>query len=200
MRSSDRSLRVSTAVGALFISVALASCAPVTPKVEQAETKELVNSPCSLPATDVTAKPDPAARVFFRQAEASPLFAAAIGAASQARCEPSGSDRSFVAAYTARNGNTLRVARDERIEYSDQEARFVVPPGEPPLLLLQRAERAGFGAAGCGIDWTRPEVSAGEGPVGEATTVYRGDVCNCQARIQRNASGVVVVLGLRSTC
>lgn len=200
MRSSDRSFRVSTAVGALLISVAFASCAPVTPQVKQAETKELLDSPCSLPATDASAKPAPAARLFFRHVEASPLFAAAIGAASQARCEPSGSDRSFVAAYTARNGNTLRVARDERIEYSDQEARFVVPPPEPPLPLLQRAEHAAFGAAGCGIDWTRPEIGAGNGPVGGATTVYRGDVCNCQARIQRNASGVVVVLGLRSTC
>jgi hypothetical protein len=136
----------------------------------------------------------------LRRAESAPLFDAAIAASPVAACAVAGADASLVATYTAANGNAYRLQRDEHIEYSDEEARFAVPPRTAPLNLLQDAERAAFAPAGCGIDWSHPEASPAAAASGSAVTVYRGDVCNCQARLHRSSAGVVVALGLRSAC
>jgi hypothetical protein len=66
--------------------------------------------------------------------------------------------------------------------------------------ILSGTERAAFGTSGCGIDWKTGESRPVAGEPGASELVYRGDTCNCQARVQRNGSGEVVGLMLRSAC
>jgi hypothetical protein len=64
---------------------------------------------------------------------------------------------------------------------------------------LTDAEQAAFGADGCGIDWRQPETRP---PDAERVTetIYRGDVCNCQARVRSDTAGHVAGLIVRSAC
>jgi hypothetical protein len=103
-------------------------------------------------------------------------------------------------AYVFADGATLRVTRDPTIEYSDQEAQFGAALTDDPVALLTRAEHSGFGSEGCGIDWQHAATEAAAEDAKSTEQVYRGEVCNCQARVRRNAGGKVVGLLLRSTC
>jgi len=102
--------------------------------------------------------------------------------------------------YHFREGGWLQVKRDERIEYTEQNAHFNLTSKEQPEAILAQAELAAFGAEGCGIDWHQSETQQAEDDRSVTETIFRGDVCNCQARIRRNASGRVVGLMLRSAC
>ena len=79
--------------------------------------------------------------------------------------------------------------------------RLSAPPAEDPAAILMRTERAVLGSAGCGINWKTTESrSVSDGDPGRVETVYRGDVCNCQAWVRKDTGGRVVSLGLRSAC
>jgi hypothetical protein len=102
--------------------------------------------------------------------------------------------------YRYADGSVLQVRRQSRIESTDFNLRFAQPRTGSVQDILVELERAAFGAAGCGIDWRRATTE----PAGDASrsfdTVYRGEVCNCQARVRRDDQGRVVVLALRSAC
>ena len=134
-----------------------------------------------------------------RSVETGPFYA--IGSRSGvASCRVTRDADAIRLEYTFRDGASLRVTRNPKIEYTDQEVRLVSPPSESAVAVLTRAEQAAFDAKGCGIDWRQPETApAGDDP--RATErIYRGDVCNCQARARSDASGRVVRLQLRSAC
>ena len=135
-----------------------------------------------------------------RSVETGPLYAAAVTASAVVMCRVRLESGLMSLEYHFRDGAWLHVKRDARIEYIEQEAHFASTPAEPPEALLARAEQAAFGVDGCGIDWRQPETLATEGNTGAKDTVFRGDVCSCQARIRRDAAGRVVGLALRSTC
>ena len=94
----------------------------------------------------------------------------------------------------------MRVTRNAQIEYSDQEVRFASPPSESPVAVLTRTEQAAFDGKGCGIDWRSGDTSAASDDPSARETVYRGDTCNCQARVRSDAKGRVVGLLFRSAC
>jgi hypothetical protein len=102
--------------------------------------------------------------------------------------------------YRYADGSVLQVRRQSRIESTDFNLRFAQARTGPVQDILVELERTAFGAAGCGIDWRRATTE----PAGDASrsfdTVYRGEVCNCQARVRRDDQGRVVVLALRSAC
>ncbi|MDZ7591854.1 MAG: hypothetical protein U5L05_14500 [Rubrivivax sp.] len=102
--------------------------------------------------------------------------------------------------YRYADGSVLQVLRQSRIESTEFNLRFAQPRTGPVQDILVELERAAFGAAGCGIDWQRATTE----PAGDASrsvdTVYRGEVCNCQARVRRDDQGRVVLLALRSAC
>lgn len=100
----------------------------------------------------------------------------------------------------ARDGAAFAVDRDDAIESSDEEARLVAPLREEPIALLERAERAAFGAGGCAIDWQSPETLADAAPGKGEMRLYRGDRCSCAARVHRTVDGTIDRLGLRSAC
>jgi hypothetical protein len=134
-----------------------------------------------------------------RSVEAGPLYAILAGAGI-ATCNATYSAGIITLDYSFHDRGLLRVKRDSRIDYNDQEARFESPPTEDPKAILRRAEIASFGAAGCGIDWEHAEKQPTENDPQTSYTIFRGHTCNCQARIRTNAAGQTVGLSLRSTC
>ena len=102
--------------------------------------------------------------------------------------------------YQFQNGNWLHVKRDMRIEYTEHEAQFVSPLKEDPTKILADLEYHTFDAQGCGIDWQHSEYQLMQETDSLTETIFYGDICNCQARIRRNANGDVVGLLMRSAC
>ena len=188
MHSSD--LRESVTRLAIAVSLMATACSPppsATPSSGQS-------------SADCAASPQytPAAAELRQAVEKGPFFAIA-SRAGVASCRVGGEDGAITLDYTFRDGAGLQVTRNPKTEYTDQDVRLSSPLGENPVDVLRRAEQAAFDS-GCGIDWGRVETSKpGDEP--EATeSVYRGDVCNCQARARSDASGRVLRLQLRSAC
>lgn len=102
--------------------------------------------------------------------------------------------------YTFRDGASLHVTRNEATEYTDQEVRLASPLGEPPVAALTRAEQAAFDAKGCGIDWRTVETRKLAEEPDATESIYRGTLCNCQARARSDAAGRVLRLQFRSAC
>ena len=179
----------------LWASLVLAACSAPAPS--QVAT-------LALACVDTGAAPAPEAAATLaalrRGVESGPLFAALATSSGVASCRVGHDAGAIDLAYRFGDGGWLHVKRDARIEYTAQEARFATPLAEPPAAVLARAEKAAFGAQGCGIDWAQPETRAGEAGFSATETVFRGDVCNCQASVRRDAAGRVVGLALRSTC
>jgi hypothetical protein len=99
-----------------------------------------------------------------------------------------------------RDGNTLVLKSDVRIELFELTAFFVMPPAQTPLALLADAERAAYGSGGCGIDWSNPEIRPAAVAPAATESVYLGAACNCQAIVRRDAAGQVTTLSLKSAC
>jgi hypothetical protein len=85
------------------------------------------------------------------------------------------------------------------IESSMQKAAFPGLNREKALALLKKGEAESYGKDGCGIDWKRPEDESIDDPPGSHATVFRGDSCNCQARIVYQGDSVVALV-LSSAC
>jgi len=134
-----------------------------------------------------------------RSIEAGPLYAVASRSGGAA-CRVSEESGAIRVEYTFRDGTTLRANRNAQIEYGDQEVRFASPPSESPVAVLTRTEQAAFDGKGCGIDWRRGDTRAASDDASARETIYRGETCNCQARVRSNATGAVTRLLFRSAC
>jgi hypothetical protein len=109
-------------------------------------------------------------------------------------------DGEIVLEYHFLDNNWLQVKRNKDIEYTEQNLRLNLQLTVQPETILSRAEQSAFGANGCGIDWLQSETQLAKDDPNVTETVFHGDVCNCQARIRRNAYGRVVGFLLRSAC
>jgi len=101
--------------------------------------------------------------------------------------------------YVFRRNGRLDAKMNPTIEYSEQRAEFGGLSSEEALVLLKKGELDLFGREGCGIDWKQPEDQSTENPPGSHATVFRGDSCNCQARIVYQGNSVVALV-LSSAC
>lgn len=97
-----------------------------------------------------------------------------------------------------RNG-ALVVQVDPRIEFSEQRVKVQGLEEDEAKSLLQAAETNAFGATGCGLNWEKPVTEAPGTVGGSSEIVYRGDACNCQARIAYDGEKVIGLV-LRSAC
>jgi hypothetical protein len=157
--------------------------------------------PCALAAESTfTPQARDAVNTFQRTLEAGPLFAVFTGKAPVASCRIGFDAGTASLEYQFQDGGWFRAKRDPSIEYSDYEAHLGAPPAEDPVAILTRAERAAFGDAGCGIDWKESESRPAADMPGVTDTIFRGDSCNCQARVRKDGGGRVVGLSLRSAC
>ncbi len=125
---------------------------------------------------------------------ASPLFAAAASSAAPApACSLAADGGRLRADYRFADGSRLEARRDPAIEYVSVLLRFAAAQRIDPQAPLAGTERSLFGAAGCGIDWARPDAAG-------LTTRFDGDSCNCRATVERAPGGGVLSLGLSATC
>jgi hypothetical protein len=185
----------------LAFVVWLAGCSsPRATTPQTAQTAAPASSSDCVPAATLSADARAAAATLQRAVEAGPIFGAGGGRAAIASCRVAVEDGATSLEYRFRDGSTLRATSDPRIESTEQTVRFVAPPPEDPDAILKRAERAGYGDQGCGIDWNQAETREASDEKGAVDRIYRGDSCNCQARVRRDAGGRVVALTLRSAC
>jgi hypothetical protein len=66
------------------------------------------------------------------------------------------------------------------------------------ISLLKTAELDAYPPHGCGIVWTNGEEES-PASMGTRQVVYRGNACNCQARLTYKGKGVIALV-LRSAC
>lgn len=199
MRSSETGNRLAWLVGLLLVAgcVLAASCssAPMASQGARTTAPECIVADAGTSPGDASL-----AATLRRTVETGPLYTLMAKTTTLASCRIGTESGRLALDYTFRNGGSLRVRHDPRIEYNDLEARFASPPMEDAVALLTRIEQASFGAAGCGIDWRRAETPPAGGDTKVTESIYRGDTCNCQARVRRDAAGHVVGLVFRSAC
>ena len=128
--------------------------------------------------------------------ETGPVYQALASGARLRSCRGTTRSGELSLEYLFADGGTLTVARNPTLEYSNVEVQFGSPSQYDAIGLLRRAERSSFSPDGCGIDWS--DATPSDSTVSE--TAYYGDLCNCQARVRRNAEGRVVGFAFRSAC
>ena len=138
--------------------------------------------PCETADQGLSPKEREAIAELRRSVEVGPLYAILAGAGI-ATCNATYSAGIITMDYSFHDRGVLRVKRDSRIDYNDQEARFESPPTQDPKAILRRAEIAAFGASGCGIDWEQPEKQPAEDDPQTSYTIFRGDTCNCSSEV-----------------
>ncbi len=134
-----------------------------------------------------------------RSVEAGPLYTA-VAAGRAPQCTVGAERSRWQIDYRFAADAALRVPRDGSIEYSDYAATVAWPSGPDAQALLARSERAAFAPAGCGIDGQHPETLATDAVLPGRQRIWRGSVCNCQARIVEDSAGRVLAFGLHSAC
>jgi hypothetical protein len=182
------------------LAVACIAACSASPRATQTSTAAAI--PSCTPENGFALQPDARETIasLKRAVEDGPIFAASAARTGVASCRVAYDGGVASIDYQLRDGGWLRAKRDAKIEYSDQEARLTTPLAEDAVGVLQRAERASFGADGCGIDWKEPESKPPDDDRSAVEKIYRGETCNCQARVRSDASGKVFGLMLRSSC
>ena len=100
--------------------------------------------------------------------------------------------------YSFRNKATLESTVTAGAESAEQRMQVRSITANAATALLKIAEKSSFNG-GCGIVWGKPaEEAAGDQP-GTRELVYRGDTCNCQARLVYKGKSVIGLI-LRSAC
>jgi hypothetical protein len=184
---------------ALAVSVAACSASPPRAAAQATQAAASAAADCVADAT-LPADARTAASTFQRAVESGPLFAAEGGRAAVESCRVAVAEGATSLDYRFRGGGSLHASTDPRLESSELAARFSAAPADDPDAILKRAERASFGDQGCGIDWKEAETREASDEKGATDRIYRGDSCNCQARVRRDGGGKVVALTLRSAC
>ena len=130
--------------------------------------------------------------------ETGPVYEALASGARLRSCRGATRSGELSLEYIFVDGDTLTVARNPTLEYSNVEVRFGSPSQDDAIGLLRRAERSSFSPDGCGIDWN--DATPLDARDGVSETAYYGDLCNCQARVRTNTEAEVVGLTFRSAC
>lgn len=193
MRSSERRTPAGLLRSAMLgLACCLIACdSPVERPAKLASVPAAVV--CPSPAGSLSAARAAELAALRATTERGPLFAA-MAAGRVPACTVGDDGSQWQLDYRFGDDARLSVTRNASIEYTDITAQMPWPANDDPRELLQHAERASFSPAGCGIDWHKPAESSA------TAQVWRGDVCQCQARVQRDIAGRVVSLGLRSAC
>jgi hypothetical protein len=136
---------------------------------------------------------------FQRRVESGAFYRAVIRQVGKAKsCRMKLVDADTTVRYTFDGNAGLEAEIDPSIEYSEQRLQLGGTNEKTAVTLLKEEELDSFGHSGCGIRWSHPAREPSEAP-GAVEVIYRGDVCNCQARlIYRGAS--IVELVFTSTC
>jgi len=178
----------------LYVNLALIGCSAEPVQTATTPVLCILNYGTLLPEEEISVKS------LQHRVEAGPLYTVPATIEGVKACDVRYESGVIALEYHFRKGGWLRVKQDARIEYMDQEARLVLPQAENLENILSRAELSAYGATGCGIDWRNPETRISDDDHGVTEEVFHGDVCNCQARIRRDAGKRTIGLLLRSAC
>lgn len=194
MRSSSDPWRRAAALLVLTVTVTAGCSSPPASSSTPATPAASSAPECQAPAEQAAAVAE-----LRRAVESGPLYAAA-STSGLASCVAATRDDAITIDYRFRDGASLHLTRSQTTEYTDQQIRLASPLTDDAVAVLTRAERAAFDAKGCGIDWAAMETSRPSDDPSATERIYRGDVCNCQARARSDANGRVIGLELRSAC
>jgi hypothetical protein len=187
------------ALPALWALFALGACVGTTP-ISSTDSPPLAISDCARIGETASAQQVADAAALLAATERGPLFITLKAASSTQNCRVRFEPGTVEIYLRMTDGSWLRVARDSRIELYEEEARLAVPLSEEPTAWLRRAAVAAFGDGACGIDWRASEIEQAADDRSATEHVFRGDVCNCQARLRRDATKRVVGALLRRAC
>ena len=133
---------------------------------------------------------------FKRSVESSPL-ARRLG--RPVSCDARADGGAIRLTYESPTGAKLEAHRDPAIEFTEQRLSEKGMSRQAAVALLQRTERWAFGDKGCAIAWKKRPAIEPDPTRGTRELVYRGDACNCQARLVY-AGNVLTGLVFRSAC
>jgi hypothetical protein len=164
-------------------------------------------SQCSIPgsisdAGNVPESSQKVVREFQRRLEAGPFYIELqrrLGKPKSCSLKLKLDGDTIALSYVFRHHARLSARTNPTIEYSQQRAELRGLSREDSIALLKKAEAASYGQDGCGINWTHSEDEATDDPPKSHATVFRGDSCNCQARIVYLGTSVVGLV-LSSSC
>jgi hypothetical protein len=117
---------------------------------------------------------------FKRSVESSPLVGRLGRTVS---CDARAEGDAIRLTYASPTGAKLEAHRDQSIEFTEQRLSEKGMSRQAALALLQRTERWAFGDKGCSIAWKKRPAMELDTTRGSRELVYRGDECNCQARL-----------------
>ena len=185
-------------IPALAALCALGACTPVAPQASAAVTPETLA--CSGDLSGASTALQNQYPSFKQRIETGPLYRTLVlRIGPPYDCQRTSASGALHLSYSFAKGATLTAQIDPRIEFFEQRLDFVAFTEQEAKALLQEEEKHAFGTKGCGIAWQ--ESDAEETPIsdGAREVIYRGDVCNCQARIL-SKGGKVSAMILRSAC
>ncbi|HUD12237.1 MAG TPA: hypothetical protein VMQ56_01165 [Terracidiphilus sp.] len=158
-------------------------------------------SPCAPPElASMAAASQKQVRDLQQRVEAGPFYKKMLQQLGKPQsCSVKQEGDSIALSYAFRDEAHLDAQVNATIESSMQRAEFRGLNREKALALLKKGESESYGKGGCGIDWSKPEDQSMGDPPGSHATVFRGDSCNCQARIVYQGDSVVALV-LSSAC
>jgi len=135
-----------------------------------------------------------------RSVEAGPFYKELMSRFGKPKgCEVKVDGDNIALSYLFRENAHLDARINPTIEYSQQSVQFPGISDESAMALLKKGAADAFGQDGCGIDWSKPEDEATGDKPGAHATVFRGDSCNCQARVVYQEKAVVQLV-VSSSC
>ena len=114
-------------------------------------------------------------------------------------CKFDSANGNLALTYTFRSKAQLVAKTNPGIEYNEQRLEVSGMSGEKAKALLKAAEKEAYKPDACGIAWDKPDSDGPGEAAGTREVIYRGDTCNCQARVIYRKKCVVTLI-LRSAC
>lgn len=114
-------------------------------------------------------------------------------------CTAHASESDLTLRYSFAHRARLTVRVGPAIEFSEYRVELRAMSDAQALEFLKAEEREVYGASSCGIAWSAPPEVLPVADDGSRGVVYRGDTCNCQARVLRTKTAGVILI-LRSAC
>lgn len=152
----------------------------------------------------IVGKPTPAAAAVAAQllgnVEHDPLYAEFAPATGRPACKLRFQAGGALQIDYQFKGGALTIRNDPRLEYSEQRLRVKAPLRASPETLLADAEHFLYGEKGCRINWSDPETLHPSARSARTETVWHGDVCNCRAGVDKDATGQVTGVSFKSAC
>lgn len=154
--------------------------------------------PRTLPAA--TAKSQRLYRDFKKSVEEGPFYRAILRRRGHPKtCSARTENEAILLSYRFAHNGRLDAKRDPAIEFTEQRMTLSKLTKQEGIALLRAVERTSSGNSGCGILWNEPSTEQPGAGGGTQDIIYRGDVCNCQARLTYQDKILVAFL-FRSAC